>query len=52
MNSGLSIEKNKIINNSKYSQIELSYNPVKSIEKVIPIIKLGKDIHYIFYIWS
>ena len=45
MNSGLSIEKNKIINNSKYSQIKLSYNPVKSIEKVIPIIKLGKDIY-------
>ena len=45
MNSGLNIEKNKIINNSKYSQIELSYNPVKSIEKVIPIIKLGKDIY-------
>ena len=45
MNSDLPKEKNKIINNSKYSQIELYYNPVKSIEKVIPIIKLGKDIY-------
>ena len=45
MNSNLSLENNKNIKDSKYSQISISFNLGKITENNIPIIKIGKDIY-------